>query len=253
VIVLAGCGATPKTDRQAPAITAPITHTTTTVTAVTATTSVAPPKPLRSGTVIFNLRTYPGSPYPPGAKVVALSFDDGPSLLYTPEVLGILLRYHVPASFEIIGAEGADNPGLLHQEVADGMTLVNHTWNHQKLTTLTAPGWVAQVDRTDRLLSAVMGHAVICLRPPEGYTDPAVIPELARRGLAVLMWDVDPSDYLEPPASVIAQRVLSAVHPGAVVILHDGGGNRSNTVAALPAIITGIRRAGYSLVQVCGP
>jgi peptidoglycan/xylan/chitin deacetylase (PgdA/CDA1 family) len=65
------------------------------------------------------------------------------------------------------------------------------------------------------------------------------------------MWDVDPSDYLTPGASVIAQRVLSALHPGAIVALHDGGGNRSQTVAALPSILNGIRAAGYQIVPVC--
>jgi peptidoglycan/xylan/chitin deacetylase (PgdA/CDA1 family) len=71
------------------------------------------------------------------------------------------------------------------------------------------------------------------------------------RGLAELGWDVDPSDYLRQGAAVIARRVLAALHPGAIVIMHDGGGNRSHTVAALPAIIRGIRVAGYQIVPVC--
>jgi len=75
--------------------------------------------------------------------------------------------------------------------------------------------------------------------------------QLRARGLAELVWDVDPSDYLRPPAGVIARRVLAALHPGAIVILHDGGGNRSQTAAALPAIIRGIRAAGYQIVPVC--
>ena len=75
--------------------------------------------------------------------------------------------------------------------------------------------------------------------------------QLRMRGLAELDWDVDPSDYLRPGAAVITRRVLAALHPGAIVILHDGGGNRSQTVAALPAIIAGIRAAGYQIVPAC--
>jgi peptidoglycan/xylan/chitin deacetylase (PgdA/CDA1 family) len=219
--------------------------------ATPSTAGAASPVPPKAGAVIVNLLTYPGSPYPPDAKMVALTFDDGPSPIYTPQILRLLVRYHVPASFEIVGSEGAEHPELLHQEAADGMALVDHTWNHVNLTTLNAAGWVTQVDQTDTLLSAFLGHPVVCLRPPDGYIDPAVVPQLANRGLAALMWDIDPSDYLRPPASLIVQRVLSALHPGAIVILHDGGGDRSPTVSALPALITDIRKAGYTLIQAC--
>ena len=204
------------------------------------------------GTVVRNLDTAPGSPYGPGRRVVALTFDDGPSPVYTPQVLGILVTDRVAASFEIIGVHGASEPDLLRQEVADGMALVNHTWNHVDLTAIAPAAWPAQVDQTDVLLQGVTGHPVRCLRPPSGRTDATVVAQLAARGLAELSWDVDPSDYLRPPASVITGRVLGALHPGAIVVLHDGGGDRSQTVAALPGIISGIEAAGYQIVPVCG-
>ncbi len=203
------------------------------------------------GTVIYNLDAAPGSPYKPGQKVVALTFDDGPSPIYTPQVLQILVADHVPASFQIIGQNGAAYPDLLRQEAADGMSLANHTWTHVDLTTLAPSGWAGQVVQTNSLLQSITGHPVRCLRPPYGYTDSAVVAQLGQRGLAELYWDVDPSDYLRPGASVIAERVLSALHPGAIVIMHDGGGDRSQTVSALPAIISGIRAAGYQIVPVC--
>ena len=89
------------------------------------------------------------------------------------------------------------------------------------------------------------------LRPPSGLGDPQVQAQLRVRGLAELYWDIDPSGYQRPGAAVIARRVLAALHPGASVIMHDGGGNRSQTVAALPAIIRGIRAAGYQIVPAC--
>jgi len=205
----------------------------------------------RPGTTIANLDSAPGSPYAPGQRVVALTFDDGPDPRYTPEVLQVLAADHAPASFEIVGEHGALYPGLLRQEVAEGMVLVDHTWTHADLSVLPAAAWVGEVDQTDALLQSISGHPVRCLRPPQGRADAAVLGLLAARGLAELSWDVDPSDYLRPPAGQLAARVLAALHPGAVVVLHDGGGDRSQTVAALPAIVAGIRAAGYRIVPVC--
>ena len=203
------------------------------------------------GSVIRNLGTAPGSPYHRGEKVVALTFDDGPSPVYTPQILRILAAARAPASFEIIGMLGAAYPGILRAENAAGMVLVNHTWAHVDLALLAAGSWPAEVDRTSSLLRGVTGHPVRCLRPPYGLGDPEVEAQLRVRGLAELGWDVDPSDYLRPGAAVIARRVLAALHPGAIVIMHDGGANRSQTVAALPAIIGGIRAARYQIVPVC--
>jgi peptidoglycan/xylan/chitin deacetylase (PgdA/CDA1 family) len=183
--------------------------------------------------------------------VVALTFDDGPSPVYTPQILRILAAARAPASFEIIGTLGAAYPGILRAENAAGMALVNHTWTHTDLVLLLAGNWPAEVDRTSSLLRGVTGHPVRCLRPPYGLSDPEVEAQLRMRGLAELGWDVDPSDYLRPGARVIARRVLAALHPGATVIMHDGGGDRSQTVAALPAVIGGIRAAGYQIVPVC--
>ena len=219
--------------------------------------STPPPPPLPPpawvvpGTVIYNLITAAGSPYHPGQKVVALTFDDGPNPQYTPQILQVLTAYHVPAAFQIVGYEGAAYPNLLTQEVTDGMTVTNHTWTHVDLRTQTPAQWAAQVDATDNLISSVTGQRVRCLRPPYGDTNASVLTQLGQRGLTELYWDVDPSDYLQPGTSVIVQRVLSALHPGAVVGMHDGGGDRSETVAALPAIIDGARVAGYTFVSVC--
>jgi peptidoglycan-N-acetylglucosamine deacetylase len=208
-----------------------------------------PPAPATpSGTVIRTLYDVPG--YHVGQKVVALTFDDGPSATYTPQILRILAGHH-PASFSIVGRQGAAEAGILDQEAADGFGLVNHTWDHVNLATLPLGDWPAEVDRTDTLLAGALGHPAACLRPPYGDTGPAVVDGLARRGLAELLWSIDPSDYLQPGAATIASRVQSALRPGAIILLHDGGGDRSQTVAALPMIIPGIQTAGYHIVPVC--
>src|SRR6266566_10046655 len=123
------------------------------------------------GSVIRNLDTAPGSPYRPGEKVVALTFDDGPSAVYTPQILRILVAARASASFEIIGVHGGAYPRILRAENATGMALVNHTWTHIGLAPLAAWRWPAEVDRTSKLLRDVTGHPVRCLRPPYGRSD----------------------------------------------------------------------------------
>src|SRR5664280_474762 len=142
--------------------------------------TLPPPKPLAvdwavPGTVIYNLDSAPGSPYRPGQKVVALTFDDGPSPIYTPQVLQILVADHVPASFQIVGEYGAAHPEILRNEAANDMPLADHTWTHVDLTTLPASGWPGQVDQTDALLQGITGHPVRCLRPPYGTTDSTAV------------------------------------------------------------------------------
>src|ERR1019366_7327052 len=161
-----------------------------------------PPPPLPvggpsvAGAIISNLSDIPGNVYPRGTKVAALTFDDGPSPVYTAQILQVLTQYHVPATFQIVGFEGAAYPNLLVQEVADGMTLTNHTWDHTDLTKLSPAGWPGEVDRTTNLITTVTGEPVKCVRPPYGATNDSVYSQLAQRGLGELLWDVDPPDYL---------------------------------------------------------
>jgi len=120
------------------------------------------------GQVVHNLFDLPDSPYRRGEKVMALTFDDGPNPQYTPQILQVLAQYHVRASFEIVGDEGAAHPDLLRAEVFAGDALVNHTWNHVRLTGLPPSGWGGEVDRNDQLLSSISFRPVSCLRPPYG-------------------------------------------------------------------------------------
>ncbi len=201
------------------------------------------------GSVIRNLDTAPGSPYHRGEKVVALTFDDGPSPV-TPQILRVLAAARAPASFEIVGVHGAAYPGILRAQHAAGMALVNHTWTHADLAALPARLWPAEVDRTSGLLRGITGHPGRCLRPPYGLGDRTVDTRLrARPGRTRL----GRRPVGLPAAGRGGDRPPGAGRPApsAVVIMHDGGGNRAQTVAALPAIIRGIRAAGYQIVPVC--
>jgi peptidoglycan/xylan/chitin deacetylase (PgdA/CDA1 family) len=186
-----------------------------------------------------------------GRHEAALTFDDGPSA-YTLPVLAVLAREGVAATFFTVGSEVVKNRDLVAAETRAGMSVEAHTWNHANLTRLTPAAIDDELARSADAVQAATGHRPTCFRPPGGNTNPTVVNEGAKLGLAQILWNVDPSDYLRPGAGVIASRVLAAATGrGLVIGIHDGGGDRSQTVAALPAIVEGLRARGYTFVRLC--
>ncbi len=184
------------------------------------------------------------------APLVALTFDDGPHPEYTPQVLDVLARYDAPAAFFCIGLHALAHPGVVRRIAAEGHTLGNHSWSHAYLPDLGPIGLREQLGFTaDALASACGGtRPSRWLRPPYGGRSPELLTAVAGSGLTTALWDVDAKDWSRPGAGVLAERVLDGVGPGSVVLMHDGGGDRSQTVAALPEVITGLRRRGYRIV-----
>lgn len=187
----------------------------------------------------------------PGDRVVALTFDDGPSMTWTPQVLDVLDRYGVPGTFFVTGWSTAAYPALARSIVARGHVVGNHTWSHRPLKGLSDTAFASEVDHATATIEIVTGQRVRCLRPPYGSYDQAVVTRAAARGLHTAMWTVDTQDWTRPGPDVIARAVLDDLRPGAVYLLHDGGGDRSQTVAALPSIIEGIHAAGYGIAVLC--
>ncbi|MFJ3221432.1 polysaccharide deacetylase family protein [Kitasatospora sp. NPDC086801] len=187
-----------------------------------------------------------------GGKVVYLTFDDGPSPTYTPRILGILARYGVRATFFEIGQNVAAHPALTGQVARAGHSVQNHSWSHPDLRRLSASAVNAQVTNTDKAIRARTGRTPSCLRPPYGAVDGAVRSRAAALGKQVVLWSVDPTDWSRPGTAAIQSRVLKAVRPGSVILLHDGGGDRSQTAAALPAILATLKARGYTFGTLCG-
>lgn len=186
-----------------------------------------------------------------GAKVVYLTFDDGPSPAYTPKVLAILNRYGVRATFFEIGENVAAHPSLTAQVARQGHSVQNHSWSHPDLRRLSASSFNAQVGDTDRAIRAQTGRTPKCLRPPYGAVNIAVRSRAAALGKQVVLWSVDPADWSRPGTGAIQSRVLKNVRPGSVILLHDGGGDRSQTVAALPTILSTLKARGYTFATLC--
>jgi peptidoglycan-N-acetylglucosamine deacetylase len=204
-----------------------------------------------NGQPAFTTYQAPGGAATAGQRVVALTFDDGPGP-FTPQVLSVLERYHLPATFFEVGNEVTRYPQYAKQVVAAGFPVGDHTWNHPDLSKLSAAGVASQIDMTQAEIRAVTGTTPQCLRPPYDAWSATALSVIASRGLATMSYSVDPKDYTLPGVQAIADRVVGAAFPGAVVGMHDGGGDRSQTVAALPQIITRLRAMGYAFVSVCG-
>ena len=179
-------------------------------------------------------------------RMVALTFDDGPSI-YTPQVLAVLNHYRVHATFFEIGEQVGALAATSRAVIGDGDVIGDHTWSHPDLN---AANTAAQIRPTQAAIHRATGFRPCLLRPPYGTAPPAVVGIARSLGLLTIQWDVDPADWSRPGAGVIAQRVLSAAHPGAIVIMHDGGGDRSETVEALRTIVPALLGRGYHLVTV---
>jgi peptidoglycan-N-acetylglucosamine deacetylase len=197
--------------------------------------------------------------------LVALTFDDGPDATWTPRVLDILREEHVPASFFVIGEYGQENPQLIRRIVAEGHDIGNHSYTHPNLGEI--PGRVTDLEltATERLIESLTGRSTILFRPPyfgdaEPTTPDEVEPVVRARRLGYLTvgLHVDPDDWATPGADEIVKRTVEGVTNqtddsdvrGQVVLLHDGGGNRAQTVEALPQIIEQLRARGYRFVTV---
>jgi peptidoglycan/xylan/chitin deacetylase (PgdA/CDA1 family)/sulfur carrier protein ThiS len=186
-------------------------------------------------------------------RAVALTFDDGPSPQFTPRILAALQKLRVHATFFVIGYLAQTYPDLVRRELRLGMTVGNHTYNHPEVPPFgqLPPRLIAdEIALGSEILGRLGVHPRV-FRPPGGSTSPAVVRAAATLGERVVLWSVDPTDW-QPGTSKgqIVRRVLAAVRPGSIVILHDGGGDRSATLAALPAIVRGIRHRGLHLITL---
>ena len=185
-------------------------------------------------------------------KVVYLTFDDGPSAVYTKRVLSLLATHHAHATFFVIGKQAQSAPATLRAELRSGNVIGNHTWTHRSLAGTSWATFAREVGRVQRAVKFETGVAPKCLRPPDGAMDKHTVKRAAKFGLGVQLWTIDTRDWANPSSTDIAKRVVNQVHPGSIVLMHDGGGNRTHTVRALDVILTTLAARGYVFKSLCG-
>ena len=185
-----------------------------------------------------------------GERVVALTFDDGPGP-DTMALLDVLDRHGVKATFFVTGVQVRQYPQVVDEIARRGHAVGNHTWSHADLRRSGEQRRFDEIAPLNWVL-AVRGISTRCVRPPYGSSDAAVVAHIrARHGAQTMLGSIDPRDWERPGAQAVADRVVRALHPGAVVGLHDGPSGRSATVAAVDRMIPRVKAAGYQLRPVC--
>ncbi|MBB5869959.1 peptidoglycan/xylan/chitin deacetylase (PgdA/CDA1 family) [Allocatelliglobosispora scoriae] len=180
-----------------------------------------------------------GSRKSTGFADVALTFDDGPDPDWTPKVLELLRKYQIKATFCVIGVNVDEFPQVLRQIVAEGHTLCNHSYNHDiGLGMLSAESIRANLVRTNNAIQrAAPGTRVSYYRQPGGAWTPTVVAVAKQLGMSSLHWRVDPQDWRKPGSTYISSYIAADVTAGAIVLMHDGGGDRRGTVDALRSLL----------------
>ncbi|GAA4726807.1 polysaccharide deacetylase family protein [Phytohabitans rumicis] len=180
-----------------------------------------------------------GSRKTTGTPEVALTFDDGPHPTHTPQTLALLRKYGIKATFCLVGVNVMAYPRLVRTIAADGHTLCNHSWRHDtKLGLRSRPDIRTDLLRTNKaIMAAAPGTRVSYYRQPGGAWTAAIVGVARELGMTSLHWTVDPQDWRKPGAGSIAGTVNASTTRGAIVLLHDAGGDRRGTVAALRSIL----------------
>jgi cellulose synthase/poly-beta-1,6-N-acetylglucosamine synthase-like glycosyltransferase/peptidoglycan/xylan/chitin deacetylase (PgdA/CDA1 family) len=217
----------------------------------------APVAVISGGPVIRMAGSRPRS-YTMPARTVALTFDDGPDPTWTPKILAVLRHYRVPGTFFLVGAHVASDPGLVREELRDGDEVGSHTYTHANLATA---GWREdfELTLTQNALAGTAGIRTRLLRMPYSSEPDALTAadwraaeQAGRDGYLVVLTSLDTTDWARPGVARIVAAATPRGRRGAIIMFHDGGGDRAQTVAALPAIITQLRARGYRFTTVTG-
>ncbi|WP_407690457.1 polysaccharide deacetylase family protein [Rummeliibacillus pycnus] len=196
----------------------------------------------QTGQVLWDIQTE--------EKVIALTFDDGPDPRYTPEILDLLAKYDAKATFFVLGKSAEKYPKIIERAYDEGHELANHTYSHP----FKARGkkLVDELNKTNEIIEGITGYSPVLFRPVGGiYTD-EMINTAQKSGFKVVIWSwhLDTQDWKNPGVRRIVRKVLNGTTPGDVILFHDGGGNRTQTIKSLEQILPILQKKGYKFVTI---
>jgi peptidoglycan/xylan/chitin deacetylase (PgdA/CDA1 family) len=183
-------------------------------------------------------------------KVVALTYDDGPNPPYTNQLIGILERNQIKATFFVVGNIIEKHRATVRLVLSKGHELGNHSYSHQKMTSENPSFIRSEIEKTDQLLRQLGVKEEIHFRAPYGRKLLVLPYILAKMNKKNILWNVNPNDYKAQNSEVIENYVLEHVSPGSIILLHDGGGDRSRTVTATESLIKKLGEKGYTFKTV---
>ena len=190
------------------------------------------------------------APLPVSKQEVALTFDDGPSPGATPQILALLKSHGAHATFFVLGSELERFPGLGAQEARTGNEVADHGMTHKSLPGLSQARMLYELRATADLIQELTGKPPAFARPPYGNMNQRVLQVARSLHMSVALWSTDTRDWQTPGAATIARRALRGLAPGQIVLMHDGGGPRQQTVLAVREILDALDRRGYKAVTL---
>lgn len=179
---------------------------------------------------------------PNNKKAISLTFDDGPDPVYTPKILSMLSKYNVKATFFLVGDMAKLNPGLVQRIIAEGHEIGSHTMTHPEAPKTSPSKLRSEVMESIACLQNLTNQEIRFFRPPYGYLDASYFSACADRKVIMILWSVETDDWQRPAVDTIVERVINKVEPGSIILMHDGGGDRQNTVEALDKILYQLER-----------
>lgn len=186
-------------------------------------------------------------------KIAYLTFDDGPNYTWTPQILDILKKYKAQATFFVLGNLLYDktNISLAQREIKEGHSVQNHSWDHESMLSLGYDSRKHEIVDTNIRILEITGVSPKCFRPPYGATNSKVKEMANDNGLDISLWDVDTRDWEHPGADALVEHVATHTNNNSIILFHDGGGSRQDTVDALPAILEQLSGKGFEFKKSC--
>ena len=186
---------------------------------------------------------------PPNQKVIALTFDDGPWPKSTAQILDILKNNNIKGTFFVLGQNVKRYPDLTRRIVSEGHSIANHTWHHwyHQMNPQVA---AYEIANTTDIIFETTGVKSRLFRPPGGIMTNGLVSYAKNNNYAIIMWSSDSIDYSRPTVSKLITNIFTSAKPGGIVLMHDGGGDRTRTVQALPQVINKFRKQGYEFVTI---